>query len=579
MRLTVLLAAALCIAACDQSSSVATASERFEALLETHWQQVQRENVYFRGRTDAWREDGTLPDFTAAARERRQAFNDSLLDELEAIDPAELEPDERLSYTLFRYERLAERDSYEQIGHRFPFTSLGGYHTAFALAPDNMPFLVAADYERYLTSLGEFSRINDEQIDNMREAIANGSTHYCGSIGDYATTIERHIVDAPRDSELFAPFSRFPGILSDAQRRDFTERGLALIEDQVVPSYRSLLTFFNEEYLPNCRPEPGLSSIPGGEDYYRYLVGYFTTTDMTPEAIHALGLSEMKRVREDMQAVIDAVGFTGSFSEFLEYLRTEPSFYPQSLDELMQRTALICKRADGALPRFFGLLPRTPYKLRPNPYGGASYAPSAGDGATSGTYFVAADDLASRPLYTLEVLSLHEAVPGHHLQIAIAMELDLPPFRRNLFHGAYVEGWGLYSESIGTDMGFYTDPYSEFGRLTFSAWRAARLVVDTGIHAKGWSRQEAVDYLLNNTGLTEMHANKEIDRYITYPGQALGYKIGEIKIRELRALAEETLGENFDIRAFHDTVLGSGSVPIEILEDTVNRWIKSEKQR
>jgi uncharacterized protein (DUF885 family) len=297
---------------------------------------------------------------------------------------------------------------------------------------------------------------------------------------------------------------------------------------------------------------------------------------MTAREIHDLGLAEVARIRGEMASILTEVGFEGSFQEFLDFLRQEPEFYAKTELELLGRAALISKTVEGELPKFFGLLPRGTYKISPNPSRGTYYVSSAGDGKTSGTYFVGTESLDAQPFYTLEALTLHEGVPGHHLQSALALEIGLPDFRRTLYHSAYGEGWGLYSERLGLEMGLYQDPYSNFGRLTYEAWRACRLVVDTGMHAFGWSRQQALDYLLANAAVTELEANREIDRYITWPAQALSYKIGELKIRELRAKAEEVLGVKFDLRAFHDAVLANGSLPIAVLESQIATWIESQ---
>jgi uncharacterized protein (DUF885 family) len=321
-----------------------------------------------------------------------------------------------------------------------------------------------------------------------------------------------------------------------------------------------------------------ISSLPGGDDYYQYLIRYFTTTDMTAEEIHELGVSELSRIHAEMQEIIDAVEFDGDLKAFINYLREDPRFFAKTDEELLGRAAFISKAAEGELPRFFTLLPRATYKIAGNENRGAYYMPPSGDGTDSGTYFVTTGDLTSVPLYTLEALSLHEGVPGHHLQSTLAQELDMPEFRRGLYHSAFGEGWGLYSERLGKEMGFYTDPYNDFGRLTYEAWRACRLIVDTGMHAFGWSRQQAVDFMLANTAASANDVNSEIDRYITWPAQALSYKIGELKIRELRAKAEAELGASFDIRRFHDIVVGNGSLPIAVLEETVMNWISAENR-
>jgi uncharacterized protein (DUF885 family) len=571
---------ALSLAACppetpDLRSAEASAASDFHALLDEHWTRSVEEKIYFRSDPDAWRMDGPLSEHTPEARERRREFNELMLERLASIDEEGLEGEDRISYRLFKYERETERDSYSYNDHRFPFTSLFGYHTYFAEAPANMSFLTAEDYDNYLVSLADFTRYNRERVAELREGVETGYTHYCESITDYARTIEAHIVSDATESGLFVPFESFPSSIDEPRRAEYTAKGAELIQDVVVPGYRKLDEFFRTEYLPNCREEVGITALEGGDDYYQYLIRYFTTTSMTPQEIHDLGLAEVERIRAEMQAILESVGFEGDMRAFLEYLRTEPSFYAKSIPELLGRAALISKTAEGELPRFFTVLPRGTYKISANPSRGTFYMPSSGDGTTSGTYFVGTDSLDAQPLYTLEALTLHEGVPGHHLQSALAMELGLPEFRRTLYHSAFGEGWGLYSERLGKEMGFYRDPYSDFGRLSYEMWRAVRLVVDTGMHAFGWSRRQGMDFMLANTAASELETRREIDRYITWPAQALSYKIGELRIREMRARAESELGSDFDLREFHDTVVGHGSLPIDVLQSIVDDWVSS----
>ena len=562
------------VVGCGGSDTPATA---FQSVLDDHWENALAEQIFFRSDPDAWRMNGKLAAFTVEARARRKAFNEEVLTRLEGIDIDALDPKDQVSYRVFQYERQTERESYYQKDHLFPFTSMFGYHTYFAEAPAAMSLLSPADYEKYLVSLNDFPRYNTEHLELLKEAVSLGYTHYCGSMAGYDKTISKHIVDDVRDSGLYVPFQKFPATMSGEQQADFTTRGVALIESNVIPGYRALLEFFVSEYMPACRQTVGITTLDGGLAYYEFLIRYFTTTDLSPEEIHKLGLSEVTRIRAEMQEIIDGLKFDGDFAAFLQYLRTDPKFYAKSVSELLGQAALIATTAEGELPKFFSLLPRGTYNIKANPTRGTFYMPASGDGTTSGTYFVGTEQLESQPFYTLESLSLHEAVPGHHLQSSLAMELGLPEFRRQLYHSGYGEGWGLYSEFLGKEMGFYQDPYSDFGRLTYEVWRAARLVVDTGMHAFGWSRQEAIDYMLGISALSELEVSREIDRYITWPAQALAYKIGELKIKELRKNAEQALGEDFDIRGFHDTVVGNGSLPIAVLEDIVNEWIDNQQ--
>jgi uncharacterized protein (DUF885 family) len=409
----------------------------------------------------------------------------------------------------------------------------------------------------------------------MKAGSASGYVHHCESFKDYHQTISQHIVVDAKQSDLFEPFTRFPNTFSQQQKNKFSIQAISLIDSAVIPAYQKLYDFFIDDYMPNCRKEPGIASVEGGLDYYAYTANYFTTTDATPKQIHDLGLSEVKRIRVEMQVIIDKVGFTGSYAEFLVFLATDPQFYATDRQDVLEKTAFITMKMYGKLPTFFGHLPRNTFTIKGSATRGAFYMPPP-DSRTPGTYFLTSEP-AQQPLYNLEALSLHEAVPGHHLQNAIAMELDVPEFRRTLSHSAFGEGWGLYSERLGKEAGFYQDPYSDFGRLGYEMWRAVRLVVDTGIHAFDWSRQEAIDYLAKHTALPQKSVENQIDRYISWPGQALSYKMGEIKIRELRAKAEQELGTNFDIRSFHDAVIGQGSLPMAVLEDVIDDWITAQK--
>lgn len=573
--LSVIITAALCWLI-PASSIHADTAEDFHALLDEHWAAAEKEQIFFRTDADAFRLNGKLPEFTPAARARRQAYNEDMLRRLQEIDADSLEGQDRISFKLFRYERETERDFYRFYDHRFPIRSLTGYHSYFAHAPGNMAFNTVEDYEKYLVSLADFPRYNRENMDLMREGIETGYTQYCELMEGYENTISEFIVDDLDQSVFYAPFLDFPVTVPEAVRADLSEQGGKLIREKVVPAYRELYRFFTEEYQPNCREAVGITSLEGGQAYYAYLIRFFTTTDMQPQEIHDLGLSETRRIRAEMEAVIASTGFEGSFQQFLEFLRTDSQFFASDSQDLLEKIALITKKMDGQMPRFFGTLARNTYELRPTDGRGAYYVSGEEGGRTAGIYFINITDLKAQPLYNLEALSLHEAVPGHHHQSALAMELDLPEFRRTLYHAGFGEGWGLYAEHLGKEAGFYQDPYSDFGRLTYEMWRANRLVVDTGMHAFGWSRQQAIDYLLQNSAMTPTEVTKEVDRYITWPGQALAYKIGELRIKALRKKAEAALGTDFDIRAFHDVVVGNGSLAIDVLEELVDEWIAEQ---
>jgi uncharacterized protein (DUF885 family) len=418
----------------------------------------------------------------------------------------------------------------------------------------------------------------------MREGMRTGATMPRVVLEGFDVTIASHVVEDPEQSVFWTPFAAMPGTMPDGERERLREEARSAIAQAIVPGYRTLLDFFTREYVPAARETTGASDLPSGNLFYEHRVRLYTTLDRTPVEIHDLGKREVERIRGEMEEVMRGVGFRGDFAAFLRFLRTDPRFYARTPEQLLREAAWIAKRMDGALPALFGRLPRLPYGVQPVPahlapkYTGGRYISAPPGGTQPGYYWVNTYALDSRPLYTLEALTLHEAVPGHHLQIALAQELEgLPPLRRNVYHSAFGEGWGLYSERLGLEAGFYADPYSNFGRLTYEMWRACRLVVDTGLHALGWTREQAMEFLASNTALSLHEVQTETDRYISWPGQALAYKMGELHIRDLRERAETTLGDRFDVRAFHDAILANGSVPLDVLSDIVDRWIASRQ--
>ncbi|SFT63453.1 Uncharacterized conserved protein, DUF885 familyt [Pseudoalteromonas sp. DSM 26666] len=555
--------------------SLADSNSDLTTIIDNHWQNAKAEKIFFRTDPDGWKPNGTLPDWSEQAIAKRQAYNNSVLKNLASIDPKTLNSEQLMNYRLFKYERETEQQSYLYQDKYFPVNFLSGWHTYFAEAPANMAFLTTEDYDAFLISLSDYPRFNQQNINLMKQGIQTGFTHYCETFKNYGQSISAHIVIQPENSALYEPFTRIPNTFSAAQKETYQNKAKALIASKVVPAYEHFYDFFENEYMPHCRAQPGIASIKGGLDYYKYTVNYYTTTNATPKQIHELGLKEVARIKAQMQSIIDKVGFDGSYSEFLELLATDEQFYATDPQDLLEKTAFITQKMYGKLPTYFGHLPRNTFTIKGSASRGAFYMPPP-DNRSPGTYFLASTPKL-QPLYNLEALSLHEAIPGHHLQNAIAMELDVPEFRRTLSHSAFGEGWALYTERLGKEAGFYQSPYSDFGRLGYEMWRAVRLVVDTGIHAFGWSRQKAIDYLADHTALPQSAVEDQIDRYISWPGQALSYKMGEIKIRELRAKAEKQLGAKFDIRSFHDTVIGQGSLPMAVLEDVINDWIAQQK--
>ncbi len=567
------------------SNAETSEQDSLHSILDSHWAAANKEQIFFRKDPDTFRMNGHLPDMSAEGRARRQAFNQSILDRLEKLDIDALSPADKINYRLFQYERQTEAESYTQLDHYYPLNYYASFWSYFAGAPDNMSFLEQADYDNYLISLADFPRYAGQFLVDMNEAVEKGHVHYCASIDGYENTISKHIVSEVEDSVFYAPLAKMPNTIAKAEQTRILKAGTALIKDAVIPEYQKIYDFFTKQYLPNCREQVGITAIEGGEDYYQYLIRFYTTTDYTAEQIHQLGLTEVQRIRAEMDALINQVkargdfDSDGNFKAFIEFLRTDPQFYVDTPLQLIEKASYITRKMAAQLPKWFGVLPRGTFDIKSSPGGGAYYVASDGSGTTSGTYFLDTKDLKSQPLYNLEALTFHEAEPGHHFQGAIAMELNVPEFRKTLYHSAYGEGWGLYSESLGKEMGFYQDPYSDFGRLTYEMWRACRLVVDTGMHAKGWTRQQAIDYLAENTALSLADVESQIDRYITWPAQALSYKIGELKIRELRDTAERELGVDFKIRDFHDQLLANGSLPLALLEELVLEWVAQTKAK
>ena len=565
---------AICLAVASLPSLADTNTD-LKTIIDNHWQNAKAEKIFFRTDPDGWKPNGKLPNWSEQAISKRQAYNNSVLKSLASIDPKTLNNEQLMNYRLFKYERKTEQQSYLFQDKYFPVNFLSGWHTYFAEAPANMAFLTPDDYNAFLISLADYPRFNQQNIDLMKEGIKTRFTHYCKTFENYSQSISAHIVKQPENSALYEPFTRIPNTFTAEQKSTYQNKAKALISSKVVPAYQHFYDFFENDYMPNCRAQPGISSVKGGLEYYKYAVNYYTTTDATPKQIHELGLKEVARIKTQMQNIIDEVGFDGTYSDFLEFLATDKQFYATDAQDLLEKTAFITQKMYGKLPTYFNHLPRNTFTIKGSASRGAFYMPPA-DNRSPGTYFLASTPKL-QPLYNLEALSLHEAIPGHHLQNAIAMELDVPEFRRTLSHSAFGEGWALYTERLGKEAGFYQNPYSDFGRLGYEMWRAVRLVVDTGIHAFGWSRQKAIDYLADHTALPQSAVEDQIDRYISWPGQALSYKMGEIKIRELRAKAEKELGAKFDIRSFHDTVIGQGSLPMEVLEDVINDWIAKQK--
>ncbi len=495
------------------------------------------------------------------------------------IDRAVLSPSDQLNYDLFDHLVTNEISEIGFNPQRMAMSRSGGFHISFPDLFQITPFNAERDYQNYLSRLAGFKEYALENIELMRLGIRTGYLPARCTMMDVDKQLKAQIVSDPAASTLYQPFTHFPTNINDLSQKELCDRAQKAILTSVVPGYAALLQFVQQEYLPAARESIAIAELPNGEAFYNHRIYYYTSLHLTPAQVHQTGLDEVRRIRAEMDALVKKTGWAGDMAHFLEFLRTDPRFYVTSADTLLEKTALVLKRMDGELPRLFKTLPRMPYGIRAIPDYAAEgetsayYNPGAGDGTRAGVYYVKTYDLASRPLYEIEALSLHEAVPGHHLQLALQAELsDLPMFRRYSGYTSFVEGWALYSERLGLEVGFYTDPYSDFGRLSYEMWRACRLVVDTGMHALGMTRQQAIDHLVENTSSTLLNIANEIDRYIAWPGQALAYKIGELKIRQLRNHAEEKLGSKFNLREFHDVVLLSGALPLDTLERLVEEW-------
>jgi len=483
----------------------------------------------------------------------------SFLNQISSASLRNLTPTDSLSALVLAHDLRDQIHYLENEYFVLPLTGWFDYHTTFAsLTPGR-------DTLAYLLKLADFPRLNHEYIDLMRRGIRAGLVRPKEVFTAYLPTIEAHITEIPEES----PWGR-----ALCQKREVVctlSPEQAAIVETVIEEYQTLLNFLRNEYIPAGSDVAGIRAVPGGEAYYEYLVRHHVTFDISPDSVHAIGKREVARIRAEMETAMRKTGFQGDFAAFLEFLRTDPRFYPTSPDDLLMRTSLVLKKMDGQLPNLFGRLPRLPYGIIEIPaymaprMTTAYYSPGSVMANRAGNYAVNTYNLPSRPIYEIEALSFHEAVPGHHLQIALAQELDLPAFRRGMAFTAYTEGWALYSERLGLEVGFYTDPYSDFGRLSYEMWRALRLVVDTGIHWYGWTQAEAVDYMAVNSALSMHNIRSEVTRYTFWPGQALAYKMGEIHIRRLRAEKEAELGAAFDLRVFHDAILGTGGIPLQLV--------------
>ncbi len=558
----------------------------FQEILDDAWSFRLEENPLFATNVGVHTANDRLPSNSQADMERRAQFWKTILERVDALDVDRMDSQSQINLKIFRRTVEDRIRDFKFKGYLMPLNADSGFHIGLASLPRRVPLQTVEDYENYIARLEEIPSYMDDHIALMREGIERGMTVPQIVLNGYDMTIKTHVVSGAEESVFYGPFLEFPASVPAGEHDRLKTAGRTAVLNGAVEGYRRFLSFFQDEYYPNARQTIGASEFPDGDAYYQYRVNHFTTLDLTPEEVHNIGLGEVERIKQEMMSVIEEVGFEGTFEEFLNFLRTDRRFYAETPEDLLKEASFIAKKMDAQLPSLFNNLPRLPYGVQAVPdhiapkYTSGRYVGPSKGSTEPGYYWVNTYALDVRPLYNLEALSLHEAVPGHHLQNAIARELeDLPRFRQHLYLSAFGEGWGLSSEWLGLEAGFYTDPYSNFGRLTYEMWRACRLVVDTGIHAFGWTRQEVIDYMAARTALPIHEVTTETDRYISWPGQALAYKMGELKIKELRRHAEEILKEDFDVREFHDVVLGNGSVPLDVLEDQVNFWVERARSR
>jgi uncharacterized protein (DUF885 family) len=567
-----------------QNITTNDAAKALHALFEAEWEYTMRENPTWASALGDRRYNDKWEDTSLAAIERRHRHDVETMARLNRIERTRLSPADQLNYDLFQKELEGNIEGHKFRWYLVPLNQRGGIQTADELA-DQLRFTTVKDYEDWLARLRALPAYTEQTIALMREGARARVILPKVIMERIPAQIDKQIVERAEDSPFYKPFRNFPATFANEDRERLAKGAREAITASVVPSYRQLRQFFVNEYLPATFEQVGIWQAPQGAEMYAYFVRQFTTTNMTPAQVHEVGQSEVKRIRAEMQTIMERVGFKGTLSEFFTHLRTDPKFYYKTPEELLEAYRAMSKRIDPQLVKVFRKLPRTPFGVEPIPdkiapdTTTAYYNRPAADGSRAGTYYVNLYKPETRPKYEMMALSLHEAVPGHHLQIALAQELgEVPNFRRYGGYTAFVEGWALYAESLGDEMGLYDDPYARFGQLTYEMWRAVRLVVDTGMHHLKWTRQQAIDFFLANAAKSELDITNEIDRYIAWPGQALAYKTGELKIKQLRARAARELGANFDVRDFHEIVLGSGAVPLDVLERNVDAWIASQKQ-
>lgn len=568
MKSLIYFAALICFTA---TGFCQTESEQLDSIIQTY----QDHKAYDR---DTY----PLGLYTEEYYKQEADFAKEQLEDLVEIEKRKLSETDEISLELLKFKLNETIDFYKYKAYLNPLLSDSGFHLSLSYQVRDLNNY--NQVKAYLNKLKAIPTYVDQHLKLLRKGLKEGITQPKVIFEGYESTYDSQIVEQPEESYFYEPFKKLPSTLSQRQKDSVTVAAKSAIKTKVIPQFKRIKSFFETDYLTKTKTSLGVSDGPQGEAYYQNRLNYYTTLDLSAEEIHKIGLKEVERINSEMQAIVDEVNFDGSLEEFIAFLRNDEQFYAKIGDELLKEARDIAKRIDAKLPAYFKTLPRKPYGVAKVPDAIApKYTTGRYIGASNetqpGYYWVNTYNLPNRPLYVLPSLTAHEAVPGHHLQNALNAELgdSIPKFRRSMYLSAYGEGWGLYSEFLADEMGIYTTPYERFGKLTYEQWRACRLVIDTGIHAKGWTREQAVEYFTKNTALSMHNINTEVDRYISWPGQAVSYKIGEIKIRELRTKAEETLGQKFDIRAFHEVILEQGVVTLPILEDRVNHYIEKAR--
>jgi uncharacterized protein (DUF885 family) len=581
-----LFLAASAVALICAAPAHADANRDVKKLVDEVWAATLKEQPIYASALGVDTYSGEVGDYTLAAHDRRAGEAAAFLKRLDAIPASELDAATKVEAGILR-RALNSTIEGNRYGQRaINFTTYSSWHQQFAGMAQNLPFKTKADFESYNMRLRQYARVNDENIDVANVAIKGKYTQPCETLTGFEGTVSGLIVADVIKSRFFAPYvGKRPEGINQIEFDMLAGTAAKTIQTVIHPALNKQLAWYSANYKPACAKAPGVSAQPHGDKYYAFRVREETTTDLTPEQIHQIGLKEVTRIRAEMVEVATKAGYP-SREAFIQHLRTDPQYYAKTPEELMEKVARVTKAIDGKMPALFGRLPRLPYGIKEIPAETAEgtttayYNPGSPEIGLSGTYFVNTSKLNQRPFWEIPALSVHEAVPGHHHQIALQQELPLSDFRKyGAFFTAFTEGWGLYSERLGIEMGLYDTPAKDMGRLSYEMWRACRLVVDTGIHAKGWSKQQAIDFMTDNSALSAANIEAEVNRYISWPGQALAYKLGELKIRELRTMATKELGAKFDLAAFHDVVLGQGSVPLDVLEAQVKDWIAAEKAK